>query len=559
MRLNAGEITLRIRAVCACNHQFERRSLLAVLLQSQSDFSAAALLYRKAAEIDGGADLYAAEVDCLRSAGLDGDAIDRLRQIVAQHPETHEAQYLLAQHEVETSRSLSAESRLRRLLRNEPTHLNSWAALSNIYIKRGDAPKAIGAIRSLLRANPALSGQHASLLWTMLHGGASPRAVFAEQRRWAKQHLAGITPHSTHANSPDPARRLRIAYISDQFKESAISFCDEIILAAHDRRQVELFLYNDTAKCDAMTERRRELADGWRDIQGKSHEEVAELIRRDRIDILLNQCDYHWGRMAVFARKPAPIQMALPYYPASTGLPQIDYFVTDPRTNPAGRYTEQLLYVPHLLTYWPRDYAPQVSPPPARANGYITFGSFHRLLKFNRELIALWSRILNETPGSRLLIHHLLGKPVDDGVARQVRRWFEREGIGIDRIELVGTLAQPEHYTLDAFPYSGHTTTCTATWMGVPVVALRGQTHVARVSASILESVKLQELIADTPDQYARIAIELAHDRRRLARLRATIRERMRKSPLMDGKAVARGLEAAFRRAWHHWCEKQNA
>jgi predicted O-linked N-acetylglucosamine transferase (SPINDLY family) len=291
------------------------------------------------------------------------------------------------------------------------------------------------------------------------------------------------------------------------------------------------------------------------------------MIRQDGIDILVDLAGHTAdNRLLVFARKPAPVQVTYLGYGDTTGLSAIDYRLTDAYADPPGLterfHTEQLIRLsPAFLCYRPDDPCPEVAPLPASACPHITFGCFSNLAKVTPKVIAAWAAILRWVPGSRLLVK--AKALADPPTAQSLRQSLARHGIDPDRVEtLLPTASSFDHLraygrvdiALDTFPYNGVTTTCDALWMGVPVITLAGATHVWRVGMSLLANVGLWELIAATPDAYVSTAFRLAGDLDRLRHLRGTLRQRMLHSPLTDGGAFTRGLEAAFRRMWEKWC-----
>ena len=266
-----------------------------------------------------------------------------------------------------------------------------------------------------------------------------------------------------------------------------------------------------------MTERLRTHADEWRSLVGLSDEQTAELIRQDRIDILIDLAGHTANnRLLVFARKPAPVQVTWLGYPNTTGLDTIDYRLTDAFADPSGltelHCSETLVRLPACAwCFAPADPVPPVSTPPVLHEGHITFGCFNVMPKINEPLLRLWSEILHAVPDSRLLLKNAFLRA--SSVQQRVRATFEAAGIASDRIELMDHVSDLAGHlacygrvdiALDTSPYHGTTTTCEALWMGVPVVSLAGETHVSRVGASLLANVGLPELVARTTEEYVK-------------------------------------------------------
>jgi predicted O-linked N-acetylglucosamine transferase (SPINDLY family) len=389
--------------------------------------------------------------------------------------------------------------------------------------------------------------------------------VFAEHRAWGERFADPLTAASApHANDRTPHRRLRVGYMSANFRDQAVNFFSEPILASHDHRNYEIFCYSDVAREDETTRRLRGYADHWRPIVGHSHQQVSEQVRDDRIDILVDLSG-HIGdnRLFVFARKPAPLQVTYIGYQNTTGMAAMDYRLTDAYCDPPGQteaiHTERLIRLPRsFFCYLSSRDAPAVGPPPAASNGHVTFGSFNHFSKVGPRVLDAWATILAAVPGSRLVI-------LADTTASLVERVagiFAARGVVGERIEWAARRLRRDYLdvisrvdvALDPFPFNGHTTTCDALWQGVPVVTLSGRTYVSRYGASALATLELHDLISHSVERYVEIATALASDAWRLAELRATLRGRMAASPLLDFASFTRHLEAAYRQMWIAWC-----
>jgi len=309
-------------------------------------------------------------------------------------------------------------------------------------------------------------------------------------------------------------------------------------------------------------------ADVWRVIAGMSDDAVADLVRADAIDILVDLSG-HTGenRLAVFARRAAPVQMTWAGYVGTTGLSAMDYLVSDGRESPVGaeRYcSEKIVRLPDCyVCYAPPEFSLPLEPLPALSNGYITFGCFNNLAKVTPDVVMLWARLLKELPTARIM---LKAKAFEGREARRrYQAFFEENGINSDRVELLGGSPAKEmlnwynriDIALDPFPYSGGLTTMEALWMGVPVVTLGGTRFCSRHSVSHLTTVGLPELIASGEDEYLSIAVTLAQDQERLSIIRSGLRQRMAASPLCDGQRFTANLESAYREAWRNWCLDQ--
>jgi len=388
--------------------------------------------------------------------------------------------------------------------------------------------------------------------------------IRAELRRWNERHGGRLRKFiQPHGNNRDPRRRLRVGYVSPDFREHAVGRNLLPLFREHDHEQFEIFCYSHTLREDALTREFQQHAKEWRNIAGLSDAQAVEQIRKDRIDILVDLALHSANnRLLIFAHKPAPLQATYLAYCSSTGLETMDYRLSDPFMDPPSsdesHYSEQTIRLPE--TYWcyaPGGPTPEPSPPPIDATGYITFGCLNNFAKVPPAL-HLWAEILQRVPASRLIVHSPPGSHLD-----AIRQRFAGKGISSDRLEFPPRQPWAEYVQtygridigLDQFPWGGGITTCDALWMGVPVVTLVGKTAVGRGGASILSNVGVPELIARTPQEYVQIAADLSNDLPRLAELRRTLRPRMQASLLMNARRFARNIEAAYRRMWRSLCE----
>jgi predicted O-linked N-acetylglucosamine transferase (SPINDLY family)/predicted SAM-dependent methyltransferase len=490
-----------------------------------------------------------------------------LRQAVALEPRA-DWQSNLGEVQLQQWRLDEAEASQRAALALEPDSARAWFGLGNTLMLLGRADEAEAAFRRAIEIEPDLADAHGNLLLCLHYRKGNDAALlFEEHLAWARRHAAGLhRPAGFAAIDRKPGRRLNVGYLSPNFHRHSVASFFEPLLAAHDRQAFRVFCYSSVDRPDEVTARLRALADEWRDLRGTTGDAAARLIRDDRIDILVDLAGHTGGgRPLVFARKAAPLQFGWLGYPDTTGLAEMDYRFTDAAADPAGeadrRYTEKLLRLPNgFLCFSPDPASPEPGALPALAAGYVTFGCFNNFAKITAEMIELWSRLLQSAPSARLMMKaHALGNP---GARRSVLNRFASHGIAAERLALHGPEDSVAGHlgryrdvdvALDSFPYNGTTTTCEALWMGVPVVTLAGNTHVARTGASILKQLGHDEWIATTPEQYVAKALALAADLGKLGGLRQGLRQRMRASPLLDGAGFARAVEAAYREAWSGW------
>jgi protein O-GlcNAc transferase len=449
-----------------------------------------------------------------------------------------------------------------------PAYAEAWNNLGNSLKELGEIPGAIAAFRKRVELDPKNWAAQSNLLLTLWYDARlSTDEIVAEHRCWNELHAAGVVSAEPFTNDKRSDRRLRIGYVSPDFRRHPVASFFEPLLANHDHAQVEVFCYSHPLHVDDVTARLRGYADHWREIAALSDEQAAALIRQDRIDALIDLAGHTAGnRLGIFARKPAPVQVSYLGYIGTTGMTATDYRVADGQTEPPGVepwYTEKLVRLPRTFAcYQPPPDAPDVGALPATRNGYITFASFNALGKITDEALGLWAAILGALPNSRFVMS-AVGLQ-DSAAQRRIREFFTTRGIPPDRLELLGFAPMPKYLELhqridillDTFPVNGHTVTCHALWMGVPVMTLAGKSYAARLGASVLTNLSLPELIATSHEDYARKALRLAANPARLTEFRETLRNKMTASPLMNVAQFARDLEEACRKMWQAWCDK---
>ena len=510
--------------------------------------------------------------NALIECGAVDEAIERFRQSVRLDPEDSSGHVNLGFALSEVKRFEEAARCFRDALAVDTDLVEAHNNLGGVLQLQGRLDLAMKAYeRALSLADNDLTVRSNLLTCLNYHADAQPEEVFAHHLRWSEcfdEVTAASAPARIHRT--DPNRRLRIGYVSADFRFHSVSFFMSALLEQHDRDGFEIFCYANVRKPDSNTERLMALADHWREVALLDDDEMTALVCRDSIDILVDLSGHTVGnRLPVFARRAAPIQVTYLGYPNTTGLSVMDYRLTDASTDPEGRsehlHSEELMRLPHgFLCYEPLPSSPDIR---ERSEGgessTITFASFNELLKITAPIIAAWCEILERTPNSRLL---LKGTTLaDEGTRDRVVKRFVQHGIDEERIELIGSTPSLEAHldlynradiALDTFPYNGTTTTCEALWMGIPVVSLSGQVHAARVGVSILSAVGLDDLVVDNMQAYVDSAVALAVDGGRRQQLKRSLRRRMRDSTLMDAPLITRDLEAAFREMWKRACDR---
>jgi predicted O-linked N-acetylglucosamine transferase (SPINDLY family) len=505
--------------------------------------------------------------NALSDQRLIDEAISAYRQAIAIRPDYADAHRNLGNALKIKGELDAAIFAYRQATALRPNHAESYNDLGNALKDVGQIDAALVAYRHAILLEPNHAMAHSNLVLTMEYDGRSDAAAIARERAaWNRQHAQPLIRFvRPHTNDRDPERRLRIGYVSPDFRDHVVGRNILPLFCRHDRGQFEIFCYSQSARPDAMTAEFQKHADRWCDITGLSDDSVAEKICADSIDILVDiALHLANNRLLVFARKPAPVQVSFAGYPSSSGLTSIDYRLSDPYLDPVGAdetiHSERTIRLPgSFWCYDPLECGDiGVGPLPAQGSGVLTFGCLNNVCKINDEVLALWSQVLRKAEKSRLL----LLAPLGNCRQRMLDR-FGREEIDPGRIEFVAMQPRRKFLEtfhridvgLDTFPYNGHTTSLESLWMGVPVVTWVGNRSVGRAGWSQLSNLRLGELAGRTPEQFVEIAVGLARDLPRLQQIRSTLRGRMENSPLMDATGFARHIEAVYRGMWQNWCE----
>jgi len=559
-------IQLMHRAIALRPGFSEAHNNLGNLLRESNRESEAADAYRRALMLKpNDAEVLNNLGTLLESNGSYAEAITQFQLAIASRPEFAEAHYNLANAYQKSGDVDAAIASYERAVALKPSLTEAWINLGNAQCESGRIDQALESYRSA--RGDGLDARLASTPLYSMHYDPrnSPTDLLAAHRQWSHTYAVPVARSPRHPNDRSPDRRLKVGYVSADLGNHPVGRFLEPLLANHDPRVVEVSIYSSTRKPDALTERLKSFVAHWHPVRHVNDERLAAMVTQDQIDILVDLTMHATNsRLLMFARKPAPIQMTYLAYPGTTGLPQMDYRLTDPYIDPPGQsdehYSERSLRLPH--TYWcfaPPPEAPAVNDLPLRSTGRITFGSANASAKASKLIFGAWAEILARVPNSRLLMHSRIGSHRDE-----LRNRLAQGGVDPSRIDFVGFLPTDQYFAnysnfdiaLDTHPYAGGTTTCDALWMGVPVVTLAGATAISRGACSILSNVGLDDLVTHRVEDYVAKACELAADVDRLRELRATMRDRMLASPLMNAKQFARDVEAAYRTAWHNWVEQ---
>ncbi len=508
---------------------------------------------------------YYALACALSTTGKLAEVEANLRQTVQLRPNFAEAHNNLGITLEALGRLDDAAAALQQALYWNPNMVAARTNLGLVRLAQGRFTDAARCQEEALQQRPDFMAAHSNLLLALNYDPKiTPGALLDAHRSWEQRH-ARVTPLGPLPDlDRNPDRRLRIGYVSPNLMKHPVAAFLEPILAHHDRNRITSVCYAEVIVPDAVTEKLKGLAGEWRSTSGLTDEQVAELIRRDRIDILVDLAGHAGSsRLRVFAFRPAPVQVTYLGYPNTTGLSSIGYQLTDALIDPPGDeqyHSEELVRLPGCFCCWapPAD-APPLTPLPAEKNGFVTFGSLHNLAKLNNDVLDVWAAMLRAVPSARLFIfRHTLGGSTKDNLVRQ----FAQRGVAAERLDLRSKLDAGQEFlnlyanvdiSLDTFPWCGHTTACESLWMGVPMLTMYGARRAGRMVASVLQCVGLPEWIAQTPEQFVARATEAAGNVPRLAELRRGMRDRLSASPLCNGAAFTRHLEEAYRAMWRRF------
>jgi predicted O-linked N-acetylglucosamine transferase (SPINDLY family) len=463
---------------------------------------------------------------------------------------------------------------LRRALELKPDLAPAHNNLGNALQELGQLDQAAACIRRALELKPDFAAVHSSLLFVHHYLVGQPVSLMREEAvRYGELVARQLCPSARWDIAPDPARRLRVGFVSGDLRQHPIgNFLEGVFasLVSEANGRLEVFAYANHLCCDEVAERIKAHCQAWHWVAGMEDESLAQRIRDDGIDILIDLSGHTaHNRLPMFAWKPAPVQATWLGYLATTGVSAIDYVIADDWTFPASEeenFTEKVWRLPgSYLCFTPPSDAVDVGPLPAISKGYITFGSFNNLSKMNDDVVALWSRVLVAVPNSRLFLKAKLFK--ETSVRQSVMERFAARGIAADRLILEGRVPRVDYLrpfqrvdiALDPFPYPGITTSVENLWMGVPVLTLAGKRFLSRQGVGLLMNAGLPEWIAETEDDYVFRAVSRANDLKALSSLRSELRQRVLASPIFDAPRFAQHFEAALRGMWQKWCEQQRS
>jgi predicted O-linked N-acetylglucosamine transferase (SPINDLY family) len=504
--------------------------------------------------------------NALQALGQPDDAEVSYRRALQVNPDHAQALYNLGTVLQVLGQFNAAAASCRRALELKPDFAEAHACLGNALQILGQLDAAMSSYRRALELKPDYVDAHSNLIFALdMSDTAGLTARHGEREKWNEAHAEPLWREPVHANDRAPARRLRVGYVSADFKNHSAARAFGGMLTRYDRAQFDVFAYsNFKGKADRTTDLFRQSVTVWRDIIGLTDESVAELIREDQIDILVDLSGFTAGnRLLVFARKPAPVQISAWGYASGTGMRAMDALFSDPvmvRPEERRYFAEEVRYLPSFMGAFFNDPFPGVNELPALSGGTLTFGSLNRLAKVSEQAYRAWAEVLLAVPGSRLLLK--TGELDDASTRERVAGHFTRAGVAADRIIMLGKTSWHEHMracnridlALDPFPQGGGVTALEGLMMGVPMVTLRWPTIVGRSSASALTVLGLTDWIAETREQYVELALQKAADLASLAELRRKLRGIFEASVIGDPAAYARAVEREYRQLWREWC-----
>ena len=572
-------------AIACYNRALERNPNMAIthnnLGNAQKDlgkFDSAITSYKRALELNPNfAEVYSNLGNVLKDQGKLDEAISNYYRALEMKPESFEAHNNLGNALIEQGKLTEATKFCRSALELRPDYASALNNLGNALKSQGKLEEAVACYRRVRELKPDDAEAHSNLLLSMQYcAGITLAALLDEHLEYDRVHAVPLRPGNQpqQDSRPKPARgektkqgaaqvpnvrdRLRLGFVSaDLARHPVGNFSIRIFESLRDEA-VDIICYSDRVVKDDLTQRFQKTAKQWRDIVGVSDASLANQIQADQIDILFDLSGHTaHNRLLVFARKPAPVQIAWIGYEGTTGLSAMDYLIADRYLIPTESeryYREKILRMPDgYLCYEPTESAPPANPLPLLKNGYPTFGSFNNLSKLSPQVIEVWSRILRRIPEARLVLKYRgLG---DETVKQSYREAFAANGVDPQRIDLLPESSYADYLTsyhqvdlaLDPFPFNGGATTCEALWMGVPVITCPGETFASRHSLSYLSTIGITETVTNSFDEYVDLAVSLASNESRLAELRAGLRNQMAASPLCDGKRFAGNFVALMR------------
>ncbi len=539
---------------------------LAGMLMQRGDVAGAIDSYRRVAELTPeSAQAHNTLGNALNGAGRVPESVPCYERAIALDPAFADAYHNLAnalRRLGAPERALGYARRAIELRADTPSFHNN---LGTILADLGEPDAALVCYREALALDPDFGESHTCVLFGQSYVPKwSAQTHLADARYFGERMRARARPYTQWpalTEARDGARPLRVGFVSADLRKHPVGYFFESVLAELDRARIEPIAYSNALHSDELTARIKPRFSMWRHVAEMDDAALARRIRDDRIDVLVDLSG-HTGRnrLPMFAWRPAPLQISWLGYFATTGLSEIDYVLADSHVVPPGeeaQYTERIWRLPDSYLCFTLPTEPvAVAPLPALNNGYVTFGCLNNHKKLNDDVVAVWSRVLRETPGSRLLLkNHQLGEPA---IVQQTLARFAAHGIDATRLLLEGPSSREQYFAtyhridiaLDPFPYPGGTTSVEGIWMGVPVLTRHGDRFLSHLGELVLETVGLNDWIAADTEDYVARAVAAAGDLASLASLRARLRACIERSPLCDAPRFAGHWTTAVEQMW---------
>ena len=556
------------RAIGSDPNHAEAHNNLGVILSGRSELRLASECFQRAIELQPDfADALNNWGNSLRAEGKLEQAIACFQRALALNPENPLTLNNLGVAYRASGMIEQARTSFKKALAVRPDFHLAHNNLGLTLIASAEPTTALECFRRALRSKPDYAAAFSNSLFCMNYiPSLEKESIFSQHVSFATRFEEPLKrTWRPHTNVVEPTRRLRVGYVSGDFREHAMAPSIEAVLARHNSDEVEVYCYPTNHLQDEITRRMRACTDHWCKLADLDDDSAAERIRDDQIDILVDISGHTAeNRLLVFARKPAPVQVSWLGYMTTTGLSAIDYRISDDYADPPGTtealHTETLWRLPSVTVFQPPEDSPPAGSLPVLKVGRFTFGCLNNPAKLGPDVVATWSRILTALPDAQIL----LGNVGDPAVRSRMVHEFAKHGIAESRLRFRPRLPLAEylrlHYEidlgLDPFPYNGGATSCYSLWMGVPFVALSGDRYMARMGVSLLANVGLASLVGGNPDEYVALACKLASDPMLLAAMRASLRERMANS-IANGTRFTRHLESAYREMWRRWCSNK--
>lgn len=541
---------------------------LAIAVQDAGDYHEAIRIYHHALTLEPQSSLIHCNLSvALEDSGQPEQALVYLRLARDIAPDSSRVHFMMGNSLRTLKRFDEALASYARSLQIQEEFIGSHLNTCATYSEMGRTDDAVRTCRAALAKYPHYDELYSNMLFCLSHAHSdTPEALIAEHFGFGERYETPLRADwQPHANERDPQRQLKIGFVSGDFCNHAVAhFITPILEELATQPQFALYAYYNNSRVDSVTVRIAQLLPNWLPVTHLSQEALAERIRADGIDILIDLSGHTAKNcLLAFARKPAPIQMSWIGYPLTTGLQSIDYYLSDRFFSPpeefAGHFTEKLIFLPTIAPFLPSEHADGILPAPVLTNKYLTFGSFNRPNKLNRQTIARWAKVLRAIPDARML----LAAMPEAGPHPVLTAWFAEEGIGAERLifepraNMADFLAMHHRVDicLDTAPYGGGTTTFHGLWMGVPTLTIAGPTAPSRAGTSILRHVQLDEFIARDDEEFVSKAQYMAANPMLLGAYRFSTRHRLAQTALGRPQLIAEGVANSLRLAWQRWCD----